>query len=88
MEPLNIIYWVKLGLGAFAGILCVLLGVDNIFSGIMISLAVYVVSDRILRQIFIAKVGKPSEITKTGLSIYITAWIFFWILLYTLLMGV
>jgi len=88
MEPLNVIYWIRLGLGAFTGVLCVLLGVNNIFSGIMLSLAVYVISDRILRQIFIAKVSKPSEITKTGLSIYVTAWIFFWILLYTLLINV
>ncbi|MCD6466075.1 hypothetical protein J7L27_06910 [Candidatus Bathyarchaeota archaeon] len=87
MEPLNLIYWIKMGLGAFVGVLCVLLKVNNIFSGIMISLAVYVISDRILRQIFIAKVSKPSEITKTGVSIYVTAWIFFWVLLYTLLMS-
>ncbi len=88
MKPLNVIYWIKLGLGAFAGILCVLLNVNNIFSGIMISLAVYIISDRILRQIFIAKVDKPSDITKTGVSIYVAAWIFFWILLYTLLTNI
>ncbi|MEM2442580.1 MAG: hypothetical protein QW502_00335 [Candidatus Bathyarchaeia archaeon] len=51
-------------------------------------MAVYVLSDKILRQIFIAKVNKPSDITKTGIMIYILSWIFFWALLYTLLSSI
>jgi ABC-type uncharacterized transport system permease subunit len=84
MEPLNIIYWIKLALGVLTAVMCMILKVNNILSGIMLSTAIYLISDKILRQIFIAKVSKPSDITKTGLSIYISSWIFFWALLYTL----
>lgn len=84
MEPLSVIYWIKFGLGVFAATLCVVLNITNIFSGIVLCIAVYLVSDRILRQIFITKVSKPSSITRTGIEIYFTSWIFFWILLYTL----
>ncbi|MCX8170728.1 MAG: hypothetical protein N3E47_01970 [Candidatus Bathyarchaeota archaeon] len=85
MEPLNIIYWVKVALGALAGALCVILRINNIFSGVMLCMAVYLVSDKILRQIFIAKVSKPSDVTKTGIGIYIASWVFFWVLLYTII---
>jgi len=84
MEPLNIIYWIKLALGALTAIVCMILKVNNVLSGIMLGIAIYLISDKILRQIFIAKVSKLSDITKTGLSIYISSWIFFWALLYTL----
>ncbi|MEM2342039.1 MAG: hypothetical protein QXX94_05855 [Candidatus Bathyarchaeia archaeon] len=83
MELLNIIYWIKLPLGFLAALVCMVLKVNNIFGGTLLSIAIYLLSDRILRQIFIGKISKPSDITKTGLSIYISAWIFFWILLYT-----
>ncbi len=74
-----------MALGALAAVICVLSGVNNIFGGVTISIAVYLISDRILRQIFVSKVDKPSDVTKTGLSVYVSAWIFFWALLYTLL---
>lgn len=83
METLNIIYVIKIFLGALAGVLCVLLGVNDIITGVMVSLAVYFGSDRILKQIFIEKVKKQSSITRTGVGIYIISWIFFWILIYT-----
>jgi len=72
-------------LGALTAVLCILLSVNNIFAGISIGMLVYVVSDRLLRQIFIEKVEKTSVVTKTGIGIYIVTWLFFWILLYTLL---
>jgi len=83
LETLNIIYVIKIFLGALAGVLCVLLGVNDIITGVMVSLAVYFGSDRILKQIFIEKVKKQSSITRTGVGIYIISWIFFWILIYT-----
>lgn len=84
MEPLNLIYWAKLGLGVLAAVLCMALRITNIFTGIVLCVIIYLVSDRILRQIFITKVNRLSSITKTGLEIYFMSWIFFWILLYTL----
>jgi len=84
MDPLNLIYWIKLGLGFLAAALCMVLKVTNIFTGIILCVIIYLFSDKILRQIFITKVNKPSSITKTGIEIYFMSWIFFWILLYTL----
>ncbi|MCD6465125.1 hypothetical protein J7L27_02015 [Candidatus Bathyarchaeota archaeon] len=84
MEPLNIIYWTKVALGFLAAVICLLLKINNIFSGITIGILVYLVGDRILRHVFIAKVDEQSTITKTGVGTYIITWIFFWILLYTL----
>lgn len=84
MEPLNLIYWIKLALGFLAAVLCMILKVNNILSGLMLSAAIYMLSYRILRQIFITKVSNPSDIAKTGITIYVSAWLFFWVLLYTL----
>ncbi|MEM2868162.1 MAG: hypothetical protein QXR84_06750 [Candidatus Bathyarchaeia archaeon] len=84
MEPLNLIYWIKFGLGILAAILCMIMRVDNILFGIMISILIYIVGDKILKQIFITKVSNLSAITKTGISVYFMSWVFFWILLYTL----
>jgi len=74
---------IKICLGALTGVLCVILGINNLFTGISVGLLVYLLSDRILRQIFIEKVEKPSVVTKTGVGIYIITWFFLWILLYT-----
>jgi len=85
METLSIIYTIKIALGAFTGILCLILGVSNIIAGIGICLLVYFGSDWILRQVFIEKVEKLTVVTKTGVGIYVITWLFVWILLFTLL---
>lgn len=84
MKPLDLIYWIKACLGILAAVLCALLQVD-IFSGIGIGLLAYFVADKLLRQLFIDKVDKPSSVTRTGVGIYILSWIFFWTLLFTIL---
>jgi len=84
LEPLSLIYLIKVCLGAFAAVFCLLLA-NNIFTGISIAMLVYLFSDRILRQIFIEKVEKPSVVTRTGIGIYIITWLFLWILLYTII---
>ncbi|MEM2110388.1 MAG: hypothetical protein QXX08_00720 [Candidatus Bathyarchaeia archaeon] len=83
MKPLSLIYIIKICLGILTAIICVLLNVDLIFTGIAIGILVYWVFDKILKQIFIGKVEKPSVITKTGIGVYIITWIFFWALLFT-----
>ncbi|MCS7120741.1 MAG: hypothetical protein RMJ07_05960 [Nitrososphaerota archaeon] len=85
METLNLIYMIRIFLGFLAAVLCILLGVNDIITGLALSLAMYIGTDRILRQIFIEKVKKQSDITKTGIGIYIISWIMFWILIYTIL---
>lgn len=85
MKPLNLIYTIKVFLGALTAIICVLLGVSEIISGVSIGLIVYLGSDRILKQIFIEKVEKQNVVTKTGIGIYIITWLFLWIVLFTFL---
>ncbi len=84
MEHISLLYWIKVGLGILTAIICVLLSVDNLLSGIGIGIVIYALSDRVLRQLFIDKVDKPSTVTKTGIGIFILSWVFFWALLYTL----
>jgi len=84
LEPLSLIYWIKAGLGALAAALCIVFNVNDLFLGITFGIGVYVISDRILKQIFIEKVEKPSVVTKTGIGLYIITWLFLWILMYTL----
>lgn len=85
LEPVTLIYWVKVALGVVSAILCVLLPVGNLFGGIGIGVLTYVVSDKVLRRMFIGKIDKPSTITKTGIGIFVIAWVFFWVLLFTLI---
>ncbi len=85
MDPLSVIYATKVVLGVLTAVLCLLLGVDSIITGVSVGLIVYLVSDRILKQIFIEKVKNLSTVTKTGIGIYIIMWFFLWILIYTLL---
>ena len=85
LEPLTLIYWLKVALGVVAAVLCVLLPVANLFGGIGIGVLTYVVSDRVLRRMFINEIDKPSTVTKTGIGIFIIAWVFFWVLLFTLI---
>lgn len=84
MKPTDIIYAVKVFLGAVTALICLLLGVEDIITGVGIAMLVYLGSDKILKQIFIEKVEK-STVTKTGLGIFVTVWLFLWILLYTLM---
>jgi len=85
LDTLNLIYVSKIGLGVLSAVICILLGVDNLLSGIGIAMFIYLISDWLLKQIFIQKVEKLSTVTKTGIGIYILTWIFAWILIFTLI---
>ncbi|MCW4021372.1 MAG: hypothetical protein NWF14_09135 [Candidatus Bathyarchaeota archaeon] len=85
MKTLDVIYVIKVCLGVLAAILCLLLDVNDVFTGVAIGLLVYLGADRVLRQIFIEKVEKQSVVTKTGVGIYIITWLFLWILIYSFL---
>lgn len=85
LEPLRLISWIKAGLGILAAVICILLPADNLISGIVVGFSTYVISDKILRRLFIDKVDEPSNLWKTGIGTYIIAWVFFWVLLFTLI---
>ena len=83
MDTLNIIYLIKICLGAITALICLLLGVQDLISAVGIGLVIYLGSDRFLKQVFIEKVKNQSVVTKTGVGIFIITWMFLWILLYT-----
>ena len=85
MEPLNVIYLTKVLLGALTAIICLIIPVTDLITGVGVGLMVYLLSDRLLKQIFIEKVEKQSTVTKTGIGIYIIVWVFLWILIFTIL---
>jgi len=85
LEPLSLIYWIKFSLGVLAALICILLSVNNIITGVTIGFVTYIISDKVLKQLFIDKVDNLSNVTKTGIGIYIITFIFFWALLYTIL---
>ncbi len=84
METLNLIYAIKILLGAVTAVLCFILGVNNILAAVGVCLMVYFGADWVLRQVFIEKVEKLSVVTKTGVGIYVITYLFVWVLLYTL----
>ena len=85
MKPLNLIYTIKIFLGASVAVLCLLVGVDDIIMGAAISVLVYIGVDRVLKQIFIGKVENPKVVTRTGIGVYVITWLFLWILVYTVI---
>ena len=84
MKPQDIIYMVRGFLGVLTAVICLLLRVGDIITAVGIAIIIYWSSDRILKQIFVGKVER-SEVTKTGIGIFIITWLFLWILLYTLI---
>jgi ABC-type uncharacterized transport system permease subunit len=88
LETLNIIYLTKICLGLLTALICILVGVNDLLSGVGLALMIYLGSDRILKQVFVNKVEKPNEITKTGIGIYIIMWLFSWILIFTFMYSI
>jgi len=92
MKPLDILYWIRACLGAVAGALCALLGLfnplyDTLLGGLSLALLVYVLTNYFLRQIFIGKVEKASQVLTTGIGAYFLVWIVTWVLLFSAVLG-
>lgn len=94
MEPLVLIYWIRLILGLVAAIPSALLTLvrdelsfTTFMNGLTIALLVYIISYYILKTRFLTKVEKQSKIMTMGIGIYFFTWLVFWILIYSLLKG-
>jgi len=85
LKPVDQIYWIKFLLGMLAAVVCVLLNIENLITGAGVGILTYLISDKILKQLFINKIDKPSTVTKTGIGIYVITFVFLWTLLYTIL---
>jgi len=58
---------------------------NTFFNSFSIALIVYIVSYYIMKGKFLPKVEKPQKIATTGIGIYFTSWLVFWVLLYTII---
>jgi hypothetical protein len=100
MKPLETIYWLRLGLGIAAALICTGYGLavngisktDFQFTTIFInstSLAIltYLGSYFVIKRRFLTRVEKPTKLLTTGIGIYFISWVVFWVLIYTALAG-
>jgi hypothetical protein len=93
MTLLEKIYWLRLVLGIIAALAST--GYTKVVSevtistfiyGLNIAMIIYLVSYYVLKMKFAYKVAPPKIFT-TGIGIYFLAWLVFWVLLYTLMVG-
>ena len=101
MRPLEKIYWLRLGLGIIAALVCVsyVIVVNGIpdtidpfpadtslfFNSVSIAIVTYLISYYVLKMKFRAMVQKPQKLVTTGIGIYLISWIVFWVFFYTIL---
>ena len=84
MEPLNILYWSRVGLGILAAVVCTLLRLDDFLSGLAFGILFYIITHYILRRRFVAEAEKPSKVFTMGIGAYFMSWIVSWALFYTI----
>jgi len=98
MKPLQTIYWLRLGLGVVAAILCAVyvwatgeISTEGnyiiLMNSISIALAVYLVSYYAIKSKYLTLVEKPTKLMSTGIGVYFLGWLVFWVLFYTILAG-
>jgi hypothetical protein len=97
MKPLERVYWIRLGLGIVAALVCIGYGLAtntisstqfsiNIFlNGMSLAIIVYILSYYFVKSKFKADVQKTQKLFTAGIGIYFLSWAVFWSLLYTIL---
>ena len=99
MKPLEIVYWLRLGFGVLAALVCIgyaeaanaissTSNVNVLLNSVSLAIIVYVLSYYVLKAVFRLKVQKTSKLLTTGIGIYFLAWITFFAMMYTILVGV
>ncbi len=102
LRPLEKVYWLRLGLGIVAALVCtgyvvLLVGPSRmastwdttiLFNGASLAIIVYLLSYYgLIKTRYSTGVQKPQKLVTTGIGIYVLSWIVFWVLLYTLIAG-
>jgi hypothetical protein len=85
METLNLIYWSKACLGIVTALLCMIFRINDFLTGLSLGIIVFLLSDIILRRLFIVKVEDPRKILTTGIGAFFLVWIVSWVLFYSLM---
>ena len=91
MKPLQVIYWLRFGLGIISAIVCTgyaivdTRGTISVFlNGAVIAMLIYLISYHLIKNKFIKKVEKPQKLLTMGIGIYFFSWLFFWTLFYSI----
>ena len=101
MNPAEMLYWIKAGLGAIIGAISALyeyiagvlsrelqnqFSINDLFTGVSFALIFFIVTYYILKIYFLDKVEKKSKLLSTGIGTYFMLWLVVWVLLRTVLM--
>ncbi|MGQ9624334.1 MAG: hypothetical protein ACUVT9_03070 [Candidatus Bathycorpusculaceae bacterium] len=94
VKPLQIIYWLRLGLGIVAAVVCTGYAmvdtratISVFMNGMVIAMIIYLMSYYPIKNRFINKVEKPQKLLTMGIGIYFISWLVFWILLYSIIIS-
>jgi PKD repeat protein len=91
LKTLNVIYIIRIGLGALAALLATLVvdlkAGDPLINGITVALAVYILTYYLLKMQFSSKVEKESKVLTMGIGIYFFIFVFCWVLFTTPLLA-
>lgn len=97
MKTLGIIYWLRFALGVITAFVCAGYGLatdtirnvnfefNTFMNGLSIALVTYIISYYVIKFKFSQKVEKSQKLMTMGIGIYFISWIFFWVLLYTII---
>ncbi|XHH09012.1 MAG: hypothetical protein ACFCUE_15830 [Candidatus Bathyarchaeia archaeon] len=96
MKPIVTIYWLRMVLGITAGAISAALsrylettgmeGTSILLYSISLTLLIYLITFRLIKNKFQNQVEPPSKITMTGIGMYFFAWIAFYVLFYTIIL--
>jgi uncharacterized membrane-anchored protein len=100
LNGLTKIYWLRVALGAIAGLISAAVtfaakavtgasigDLNTLLNGITIALFVYLLTYYILRAKFRSQVEKQSKIMTMGIFIYFFTWLVVWVLTLSILIG-
>ena len=85
MKPLSVVYSIRVCLGIVAAVMCVLLRLDDLLTGVSLGLFFYLLTYYVLKHFFVAKVEKPSKIMTMGIGPYFLTFAVAFGLLFTLM---
>jgi len=99
LNVLTKIYWLRVALGAVAGLVSTgvtvltgtkleqLANTSALLNGITIALLFYLISFYVLKAKYSSQVEKKSKIMSMGIFIYFFTWLIFWVLTLTAFVG-
>ncbi len=94
MNPLVVIYWIRVSLSVVAAAISAVVATlfdafsfNTFLNGITIALVIYLLSYYALKAKFVNKVEKQSKIMTMGIFMYFISWAVFFILIYSILEG-